>query len=170
MTKRKNKFPISRGGFFIKMYGLFWPKGWPLQFSYLRIHQLVCAHPYNIYPSILWPLQSTKTMHNKIQNLLKKMYFFFNKHRMSFCQTICLINADSRGLSTKHLLLLPQPFVIGFVLSFSLLTSFPPYIGLQWPSSLPPELSICTHRPSRVWQSWQSTISPLCCQPNIESN
>ena len=37
------------------MYGLFWSKGWPLQFSYLRIHQLVCTSKYNIFPFIFYP-------------------------------------------------------------------------------------------------------------------
>ena len=119
---------IQRGGFFIKMYGLFWPKGWPLQFSYLRIHQLVCAHPYNIYPSILCPgHKSTNMLQKKLQNSLENILGF----RSAILLALIIYYR-------KNMYLLCFCLFILFLSFF-----FYQFCCLDWSPQTPQELSIC---------------------------
>ena len=157
MTKRKKKFPISWEEVSLSKCMAYSGRRDGLFNSHIWEYINLCVHTHIIYipPSCGLDI-NLQTRYIKIYQIHWKTFWGFEPFRRKYY------------LHRKFCCIIPIVWYwlcfFSFILFLSFLTSFPPYIGLHWPPPSPLEQSICTHRPSRVWQSWQSTVSH---QPSV---
>ena len=170
MTKRKKKFPISWEEVSLSKCMAYSGRRDGLFNSHIWEYINLCVHTHIIYIPPSCGLDINLQTWYKIQSTKFSFTFAYcsgvcHMSAFSFAHIICLANSVAKDQNICWFIFL--------CLFFAFLTSFPPYVGLHWPPSLPSGTIhlYSEHNYPSVHIICQSlAVLTIYHKPNIESN